>query len=375
MMIAAGSEGPLPRESGAGRQTRDMSKLRVLVLLSTYPTLSQTYKENELRALLPYCELRVLSIGGSDHMHRDHLPYAAIKSFEQARAEIETFKPDVIHGHYVHLAKRTAELARAAKRPFTIRTHSFDIINRPLEKLAPFVPFMNAANCLGVLVFPFLRKRLSEAGIDESKLHDCWPVVDFARFYDPSPNGEEVLNTGACLPKKNMRSYVRLAHMVPERQFNLYPIGYLTEGIHQYNRKLGSPVKIHETVEPYDMPAVYKRHQWLVYSANRKVPTIGWPMAIAEAQASGVGVLIQRIRPDIETYVGGAGFVFDELEEAAEILKGPCPPDIREAGFRQARRSDVSEHIRLLLDLWSGAASRPVVLAPPPPALEMAEAH
>ena len=37
-------------------------------------------------------------------------------------------------------------------------------------------------------------------------------------------------------------------------------------------------------------------------------------MAIAEAQAAGVGVCMPNIRPDIKEYVGEAGFVYDSIE-------------------------------------------------------------
>jgi hypothetical protein len=342
-----------------------LSKLRILVYLSTYPTLSQTYKENELRALLPYCELRILSIGGSDHPYRDHLPYVVVESPEQLSREARAFRPDLVHGHYVHLAGKVRGIARGVDCPFTIRTHSFDVMGPRPEALQRFAPIANHSDCAGVLCFPFLRNRLLAAGVADDKLHDCWPVVDFDRFYDPSPNGEEVMNTGACLPKKNMESFVRLAQMVPERQFNLYPIGYFTNKLDAFNRKLGAPVRVHQVVEPGNMPLIYKRHQWLVYSANHKIPTVGWPMAIAEAQAAGVGVLIQRIRPDIATFVGGGGFTFDSLQEAAEIVRGSCPQSVREAGFRQAKKSDVRDHIALLLRLWARAGRAPTFLPPP----------
>ena len=37
-------------------------------------------------------------------------------------------------------------------------------------------------------------------------------------------------------------------------------------------------------------------------------------MAIAEAQADGVGVCIPNIRPDIKEYVGEAGLIYDSIE-------------------------------------------------------------
>jgi len=332
-----------------------VSKIRVLALLSSYPTLSQTYKENELRALLPYCDVRILVFSKSDHLYADHLPFTEVSTFEEIRKEVAEFRPDVIHGHYLHTAEDLAKVAEDAGVPFTIRTHSFDILQKPPEFIRLAVAFANRSSCIGVLCYPFLREPLVAAGIEEDKLFDCWPVVDFDRFYDPTPNGEEVLNTGACLPKKNMESFIELASMVPERQFNLFPIGYMTRRLVELNRARGSPVKVFRPVEPDIMPLVYKRHQWLVYSATPDVPTVGWPIACAEAQASGVGVLIQRMRPDIETYIGGAGHVFDRIEEIADIVRGPCPPEMREAGFRQAKRSDVADHIHLLIGIWMRA--------------------
>ena len=44
---------------------------------------------------------------------------------------------------------------------------------------------------------------------------------------------------------------------------------------------------------------------------------------------------MQNIRPDLRDYIGGAGFLFDTLE--------------------QAKRTDVSHHRRQLLKLWGWA--------------------
>lgn len=330
-----------------------MGKIRVLAILGEYPTLSQTYKENELRAMLPYCEVRVLTFSSSHAPYRDHMTFAHVETYEQLGQEIAAFRPDVIHGHYLHTTNVLAAAAEMAGRPFTVRTHSFDLVGQPIDGLRQWTEFVNRSSCIGVLCFPFLRDHLVAAGVDERKIVQCWPVIDYARFYDRSPNGEEVINTGACIPKKNMESFIELAALVPQRRFNLYPIGYLSEQIADYNQARGAPVAVHATVEPHEMPRIYKQQQWLVYSVNPEVPTVGWPMAIAEAQAAGVGIAVQRIRPDMETYIGGAGYIFDTLEEAAQIVASSYPDEMREIGFNQAKRSDVREHIRVLTDLWS----------------------
>ena len=79
-----------------------------------------------------------------------------------------------------------------------------------------------------------------------------------------------------------------------------------------------------------DMPPMYKKHEWLVYTACRTLGHVGWPMAVAEAQASGVGVLVPNLRPDLADYVGEAGYLYDSLEEAAEIIQQPFPDDKRQ---------------------------------------------
>lgn len=103
-----------------------------------------------------------------------------------------------------------------------------------------------------------------------------------------------------------------------------------------------------------DMSAEYKRHKWLVYTAPTTKATVGWPMAVAEAQASGTGVCMQNIRPDVAEYVGPAGFMFDTIDELTDILRGPLPDKMRSAGFEHARRSDIREHLPILEDLWAG---------------------
>ena len=91
------------------------------------------------------------------------------------------------------------------------------------------------------------------------------------------------------------------------------------------------------------MPAEYKKHQWLVYTASTELRTVGWPLAIAEAQASGVGVVMANIRADIAQYVGSAGFVYDTFEEVHEIVRQSFDHDQRlgRRGFRYRESNHV----------------------------------
>ena len=78
-------------------------------------------------------------------------------------------------------------------------------------------------------------------------------------------------------------------------------------------------------------------------------------MAVAKAQASGVGVCIANIRPDLRDYLGDAGYLFDSIDEVRKIVSQPVPDGIRERGFEQARKSDIRVHKKLLTDLWENA--------------------
>jgi len=321
---------------------------RVLYLVSEYPQISQSYVTTEIRALGDAYDVFVVTRNDANLPCRVHLPFEQTRDLERMVEIVRAFRPDVLHGHYVSFAETLEALSARTGVPYTIRAHSFDA-------MADGPPLRVGDACLGVLAFPFTRANLEARGIPEEKLHDTRPVVDFARFHDRSPNGDAILNVGACQPKKDFESYVDLARLARGLRFDLYAIGYDIEKIRIYNASRGSWAQVHDAVQPEEMPAVYKAHRWLVYTACRKLATVGWPIAIAEAQAAGLGVCMPNLRPDVATHLGGAGIVYESITELPEILRGPVPEEMRERGFEQARLSDIAVHKRTLLDLWEPA--------------------
>jgi hypothetical protein len=333
-------------------------KTRVLMVLQGYPTISQTYMTNEVDALKDGYELRIISTKHGDLPGGRHHPFEVVTEKGRMRDIIEEFRPQVLHGHYLHTSKLLAELGERYRIPFTIRTHSFDSLKRwrgrPLLG-RPEVHAVRSDACAGVLAFPFVRGSMESIGIPSAKIIDCYPVINYSRFNDRSPNGDAVLNVGACIPKKRMEDFVDLGKLV-EKRFNIYAIGYEHDALLAYNQANGSPVTVHRAVEPHEMPAVYKSHGWLVYTADFKLKTVGWPMAVAEAQAAGLGVCFPNIRPDVREYVGGAGFLYNSITEAADIIRRPYPEQMREAGFEQSKKSDIESHKHLLTDVWDRVA-------------------
>lgn len=333
-------------------------KIKVLYFLERYAQISETYIENEIRALGDDYKVRVLSLVNPDlPMTENKLPYTLVRRPEHTRQMTEDFKPDVVHGHYLTMLDRVFRVARMLDVPFTLRAHSFDILAVRHDFMANWSSFANTEHCQGILTFPFTIPLLVKQGFDERKLIPCNPVVDIAAFEDHGPNGTAVMNTGAALPKKQMEDFILLGTKVPQRKFHLYPLGYDTAQLAAYNRSLGNPIKIMRPVQPSAMPKEYKKHEWLAYTASPQTKSVGWPLAVAEAQASGVGVCMAGVRPDLKDYVGDCGFVYEDIDEAAKIISQPFPQEMRERGFEWARRCDVRRHIHLLTDLWPAPAA------------------
>jgi len=369
-----------------------MSKPRIMYILYEYPQLSQTYIKSEIDALKKDYEIFVVALHKHNISYKNHAPYKIISSPAEILSEIKKFKPHVLHSHWMFMANLLSDLSKKTGIPFTIRSHSFDVLPTPplfflpgifldilryikWRRLPPVkdmikspkkfkmpwfiveaAPSINSDLCLGILVFPFLRKTLEQCGIRSDKIHDSYPVMNYKLFYDTSPNGKGIMNVGSCTRKKKMEDFLYLAKHLPDKTFNLYAMGkgfgYMTKKLQKLNNSLEKPIDFIEPLEPEDMPKEFKKHEWLVYTGCPKIGTVGWSIVAAEAQAAGVGVCFPNLRPDIKEFIGDAGYVYNSIEEVAEIISKPFPMDKRKRGFEQAKKSDIAEHKEILLNLW-----------------------
>ena len=329
-------------------------KKRVVLIVQEYPQLSQTYIKNEIDQLWDEYDVQIVATNAMDYPYRASRPYIMLTNENKHNVVefLKDFAPHVVHGHYLHQAQLIRDVARVVKAPFTVRAHSYDILAVLSQNLSVLTSIINTDECRGVLTFPFTRGMLEAAGIRPDKLVDCYPVVNYRQFHDTSPNGNAIINMGAAMPKKKMEDYIALSRLVPERTFNLYAMGYMATSLIEANAKMGGRVNFIGAVEPDNMLPHYKRHEWLVYTASNVHKSVGWPIAVAEAQAAGVGVCVQNMRPDIREFLGDAGYVFDTPEDAAAIIRGSVPEDMRQRGFEWAKRCDIAEHIKLLTGLW-----------------------
>ncbi len=343
-----------------------------MYIVKNYPQMSETYIKTEIEAVAERCDISVLATRKANLPSKNHMPFKLVEDTSAIREAIEEFHPDVLHSHWLNSVKILGKFARKLNIPFTVRAHSFDSIWQENKSAFDFLPFVrsfrlpsrirravsliNDELCLGILAFPFARARLERAGIRGDKIVDCYPVVNYRRFHDESPNGEAIMNVGAGIRKKKMEDFIELSTLAPKLQFNLYALGYNVEQLRQFSIDKASAVHFISPIELEDMPSEYKKHRWLVYTAA-KGGRVGWPMAIAEAQASGVGVCMANIRPDLREYVGPAGFLYDSLSQVLEIISKPFPEELREMGFEHAKKSDIFSHRASLFKLWQKASS------------------
>ena len=348
------------------------NKIRVLYILSKYPQMSETYAHEELASVWDDYNVKIVSLRKPNVSLQVGFPHILLNDkikeyrkltnadWKKLDEIIQEFQPDVLHSHWFFNAPILARLAEKHNIPFTIRCHSFDMLEAKAKThLKIYCRAANSTWCKRVLCFPGHSRLLRNNGLEESKIMECWPVINYQRFYQPEkkePTGR-IMNAGPCLKKRNHTLYVDFAHHMHNNgfHFDLYAIGYETQRIHSYNNSLGNPIDFIGQVEPEEMPDAYRSHDWLIFMVDKKLKTVGLPIIIAEAQASGLGVCFQEIpgRKDEQlAYLGGAGFLFNSIEELPEILSKPYPEHMRIQGLKNAKKCDIEEHKHLLTDVW-----------------------
>ncbi len=367
---------PYPPEQRRVSAPAPLARPRVLILLEEYPQAGQSHVRSEIDALATDYEIAILALRSDVPPSATPRPLAIAATLPDQIAALHSFAPDLLHAHNLTMLDITAQVASATGIPFTLRTHSRDTLplrpqglfgrlrrvlgGEPLPERSPaFLDGLKAVDselCLGVLNLPFARPWLVRAGVREAKLIDCFPAVPFARFHDRSPNGDAVMGIGAGPPGKALDDFRRLARKVPGRNFNFYTPRSSVSGAQSPVRRDGDGINLVGPLDPAEMPREYKKHRWLVLTADAAEAQTGWPKAVAEAQAAGVGVCIPALRPDLALYVGeGAGLLYESVDELPAIVSGPVPEEMRERGFEQARKSDIERHRHLLTDLWDDA--------------------
>jgi glycosyltransferase involved in cell wall biosynthesis len=270
---------------------------------------------------------------------------------------IKQFKPDIIHGHYLDNAETFLQMAQILNVGFTLRTHSFDMLSGDITKYKKYV---NDPKCYGIFVFVPFKQKCLNAGFDESKIFTCWPSININIFRNVfgMSNGPDIMSGGAFLPKKNIEGFILLAKKIKEK-FPTKKISYYSveespsycKSIHRFNKKNGNPVEF-KTVQHSNMPYEYKKHQWLIYSGCSKLKTVGHPLMVAEAQACGVGVVMYKLRDDLQDYVTDNGYLYLNDGEVIDIIGGTFDSDKKIGAHNLSTRYDIATNIDQLSNMF-----------------------
>jgi len=336
-------------------------RLRLLLYYQGYPRISQSYMIEEAKQLDKTYLLSIVSIEWPTlTCAKDVCSYKLYNSKTCALNDINEFKPEHIHGHFIGNSKHLRNLALEHKCKFSIKTHSFDVLQ---SDLSIYKDIINSDECSGIIIFPCLLDKFINCGYNKNKLFPSYPAINIKRFQlhytppYPDPTLKAIMSGGALLKKKNIKSYIDLAFTIKQ----LYPNVILTyytvpedppyyKSVSDYNLTKGSPVTFVFNIEPCNMPAEYKKHQWLVYMACPVLKTVGYPIMVAEAQACGVGVILHSSCADPEDYLAGTGFIIDTHEQILDILSRPFPQDMSRRAFALSDRYDIEATAGVILN-------------------------
>ncbi len=333
--------------------------MKILYILERYPQLSETYIKSEIDAIKNDFEIRIISVTKSDLHETEYLPYKHLSDLTLIINEIREFKPDLIHSHYTTMIESISELSKKLDIPFTIRTHSFDTMlngqnNSVPDHIKELHQHVNHELCKGLLIMSFSHEFLLKEGkVNNNKIVIVPPVINVNKFYNKESNGDGIMNVGAVLPKKEMINFVMLSKLLPEKDFNLYGVGYNIEKLKKFNTDVNGRVNFIDPLTHSKMPMEYKKNNWLVYTASKEINLVGLPISIMEAMASGTIVCMQNIRPDIKDFIGESGYLFDHVNELPDLLRQPINQEKREFAFEHCKQFDISKSIHKLTDLWT----------------------
>ena len=295
-------------------------KKNVLLLYKGYPRISHSYQLDEAEEMQKENNILIISFDWELlTKSENYLPYLFTHAKEpfDLLNEMKKFKPDIIHSHYFDTFDICKKLSNILKIPFTIRSHSFDILSNDYALVKSKVSQINSSTlCKTIIVFPEFYDKLLSFCIKKEKLISSFPSINIKRFNLSVPNGKDIMSGGAFLPKKNIEDFIILSKKIkqiyPEKNITYYSVieePLYFEKVNKFNIDNGSPV-IFKTCQPSEMPLEYKKHEWLIYGACPKLKTVGNPIMVAEAQASGVGVIMYKLRPELIQYVTEDGYLY-----------------------------------------------------------------
>lgn len=290
----------------------NVSPLKVLYVLNSYPQLSESYVEYELKKMRDFgLEINVW------RRQKPHSPYHTdIKVHdEDLREVINKIKPDLIHIHWLGIAKIILPFIDDLNIPTTIRAHSFDTTKESI-RFCSKRSFVKKIYC-----FPQHYDDFSDA-----KLKIQNTVFD-TKIFKPHKNKDKrlVVRGGAAIPSKSLPFFIRLAKELPDFKFILAVVkchdndDYINE-LKKLASSISSPVEIRTNLTRESYTELVSEAGIFLHTVDKKLMNVGMPISISEAMATGCYIVASN-NESMKRYIGESGKTYNDMNEAKKIIK------------------------------------------------------
>jgi len=257
--------------------------------------------------------------------------------------------------HYGTMAIKFARRLTEAKVPYAIHFNGFDLSEKVLDPdyVRQIQPALQSAKAL-VVVAHYMRDWLIQQKIDPARIHYLPYGVPLEQYQAGHRNGSgcRFLMVGRLTAKKaplaTLRAFARCHDQSPEARLRIIGDGPLREACQQLIEELNLAEAVEflgsqpAEVVRQEMAAanVFVQHSLTPASGDRE----GWPVAIAEAAASGLPIVSTRHASIPEQVVDTeTGFLVEEQDWQAMAER--MAQLAREPATRQAMGARAREHI------------------------------
>lgn len=302
--------------------------MRILIAVSNYPQLSETYVATEIAYLkrrgIPVevwaTHEEMPGVGNQVPVHRGTLAQA-----------VQWFKPDLVHGHYLVFARNFAKALEGTDVPLTIRGHSFDFSpGRAIDTA-------QIARIRRVYLFPHFARLAPH-----EKIMPLPVAYDSARYIPADrKDPKKVLRLAAGKKGKGLEDVFRVAQCCSDYEFTLgtadvHDDPTFFDQLQALNKMSGGRVRLLRNLSWEDAAALTRESGIYLDTSDPRGHPFGMPISVAEAMATGSLILMRESEGAME-YGKSAAFYYGNPDEAAAIIKKAArTQDWKEPSIRQA---------------------------------------
>jgi glycosyltransferase involved in cell wall biosynthesis len=285
--------------------------MKVLFAVSNYPHLSETYTTTEIAFAL---KSGIQAEVWSTHCKDPSIPTQVPVHRGSLQDAIATFKPDLIHMHYLVFGQTYSDQVPPSI-PMTLRGHSFDFSPDRALSVARIDRIKK------IYLFPHFARLVRSPKIVPL------PVSYNSTIYQlpHEKHRNVVLRLAAGKHGKGLEDVFSTAALCPNHEFmlgiaELFDDPAFFHKLAAKNAGLSHPVRMIKNV-PWNTAQLYTTQAGI--NLNTNDPTIhpfGMPVSIAESLATGTLVLAKR-SPSALEYLGDAGYLYDSPQDAASFIR------------------------------------------------------